>query len=183
MSESQSQHTNASSNLKDPVCGMTVTAESKHHYFFKGLMYYFCSHGCNEKFISSPDKYLDEDARDTLMTASLAGAIYTCPMHPQIRQDHPGNCPICGMSLEPLIPKLEEEENPELLSFQRRFWWTLPLTVIVTTLAMFGHQLNLMGIRTQTWVELFLSLPIVLWAGWPFFQRGFESVVNRSPNM
>jgi len=87
------------------------------------------------------------------------------------------------MSLEPLIPELGEDENPELLSFQRRFWWTLPLTVAVTTLAMFGHDLNLMAMRTQTWTELFLTLPIVLWAGWPFFQRGIDSIANRSPNM
>jgi Cu+-exporting ATPase len=104
-------------------------------------------------------------------------------MHPEIQQDHPGSCSLCGMSLEPLIPELGEDENPELLSFQRRFWWTLPLTVAVTTLAMFGHDLNLMAMRTQTWAELFLTLPIVLWAGWPFFQRGIDSIANRSPNM
>ena len=87
------------------------------------------------------------------------------------------------MSLEPLLPELEEEENPELIDFQRRFWWTLPLTVVVTVLAMFGHQLNLLESQVQTWVELVLSLPIVLWAGWPFFHRGWQSIVNRSPNM
>lgn len=104
-------------------------------------------------------------------------------MHPQIRQNQPGNCPICGMSLEPLLPELEEEENPELVDFQRRFWWTLPLTTVVTVLAMFGHKLNLLESQTQTWVELFLSLPIVIWAGWPFFHRGWQSIANRSPNM
>jgi Cu+-exporting ATPase len=104
-------------------------------------------------------------------------------MHPQIRQNQPGNCPICGMSLEPLLPELEEEENPELVDFQRRFWWTLPLTTVVTVLAMFGHKFNLLESQTQTWVELFLSLPIVLWAGWPFFHRGWQSIANRSPNM
>ncbi|MEY3866046.1 MAG: hypothetical protein RL234_1537, partial [Pseudomonadota bacterium] len=114
---------------------------------------------------------------------AVSKTLYTCPMHPEIQQDHPGSCPLCGMSLEPLIPELGEDENPELLSFQRRFWWTLPLTVAVTALAMFGHDLNLMAMRTQTWTELFLTLPIVLWAGWPFFQRGIDSIANRSPNM
>lgn len=116
--------------------------------------------------------------------ASTTGTtIYTCPMHPEIRQDHPGNCPKCGMTLEPLIPELEEDENPELRDFRRRFWWTLPLTIVVTFLAMFGHQLNLFDMAVQSWIELVLSLPIVLWAGWPFFSRGWQSVVNRSPNM
>ena len=104
-------------------------------------------------------------------------------MHPEIRQDHPGNCPKCGMTLEPLIPALDEDENPELRDFQRRFWWTLPLTVIVTILAMFGHELQWFETAAQTWIELLLSLPIVLWAGWPFFVRGWQSLVNRSPNM
>jgi len=110
-------------------------------------------------------------------------AIYTCPMHPEIRQDHPGNCPKCGMSLEPLIPELTEEANPELVDFQRRFWWTLPLTVAVTFLAMFGHQLGWFNMAVQSWIELVLTLPIALWAGWPFLVRGVQSVVNRSPNM
>ncbi|NMM90327.1 copper-translocating P-type ATPase [Rhodococcus sp. SRB_17] len=110
-------------------------------------------------------------------------AVYTCPMHPEIRQDHPGNCPKCGMTLEPLIPELTEEENPELVDFQRRFWWTLPLTVVVTFLAMFGHRLGWFDMAVQSWIELVLTLPIALWAGWPFLVRGVQSVVNRSPNM
>ncbi|HMT84283.1 MAG TPA: copper-translocating P-type ATPase, partial [Ottowia sp.] len=108
--------------------------------------------------------------------------IYTCPMHPEVQQDHPGNCPKCGMSLEPVIP-LDEEDNSELIDFQRRFWWTLPLTVVVTILAMFGHRLGWFDMKTQTWVELVLSLPVVLWTGWPFFVRCWQSIVNRSPNM
>lgn len=110
-------------------------------------------------------------------------ATYTCPMHPEIRQDHPGNCPKCGMTLEPVLPSLDEEENPELKDFSRRFWWSLPFTIVVTVLAMAGHRLNLFSMATQSWVELGLSLPIVLWAGWPFFSRGWDSVRNRSPNM
>jgi Cu+-exporting ATPase len=105
-------------------------------------------------------------------------------MHPEIRQDHPGNCPKCGMALEPLMPELgAEEDNPELRDFQRRFWWTLPLTLIVAVLAMAGHRLQLMDPGTQTWVELGLSIPIVLWAGIPFFARGLQSIQHRSPNM
>ena len=111
-----------------------------------------------------------------------AGTIYTCPMHPEVQQDHPGNCPICGMTLEPIIP-LDEEDNHELKDFQRRFWWTLPLTVIVTVLAMFGHRLGWFDMAAQSWIELVLSLPVVLWTGWPFFVRGWQSVVQRSPNM
>ena len=183
MNECYGYHADTPSRLKDPVCGMTVTADSRHSYFFNELMYYFCSNGCKEKFIRLPNKYLDKGSGNLAVSEPLAGAIYTCPMHPEIQQDHPGSCSLCGMSLEPLIPELGEDKNPELLSFQRRFWWTLPLTVAVTTLAMFGHDLNLMAMRTQTWTELFLTLPIVLWAGWPFFQRGIDSIANRSPNM
>ena len=111
------------------------------------------------------------------------GTIYTCPMHPEIRQDHPGHCPKCGMALEPLLPTLDDDDNPELRDFTRRFWWTLPLTVVVTVLAMFGHRFGWFTMATQSWVELVLSLPIVLWAGWPFFARGAQSVLQRSPNM
>lgn len=107
---------------------------------------------------------------------------YTCPMHPEIRQDRPGNCPLCGMALEPLMPELDDD-NPELRDFSRRFWYTLPLTAAVLVLAMFGERLNLMDMAAQSWVELVLSLPIVLWAGLPFFSRGWQSLANRSPNM
>ncbi|MDZ4282975.1 MAG: copper-translocating P-type ATPase [Hydrogenophaga sp.] len=113
----------------------------------------------------------------------LEGTVYTCPMHPEIRQDHPGNCPKCGMTLEPLMPDLDDDDNPELRDFQRRFWWTLPLTGAVFVLAMFGHRLEWFDMGTQSWIELVLSVPIVLWAGWPFFVRGAQSVVNLSPNM
>ncbi len=115
--------------------------------------------------------------------ASAGATIYTCPMHPQIRRDAPGTCPICGMALEPLMPGLEDEENPELRDFTRRFWSTLPLTVIVAVLAMFGHRFGWMSPAAQSWVELALSIPIVLWGGWPFFVRGVQSIRNASPNM
>lgn len=108
-----------------------------------------------------------------------AGTIYTCPMHPEVRQDHPGNCPKCGMTLEPLMPTLEEGEDPELREFKRRFIWTLPLTLAVTVLAMAGHRLQWFEMATQSWIELVLSVPIVLWAGWPFFRRAVQSAANR----
>jgi len=177
------EHTSAEDSIKDPVCGMAVKNQSNYSFSFKNVMYYFCSNGCKEKFVISPEKYLDGILKDSPVSVPKAVTIYTCPMHPQIRQDHPGNCPICGMTLEPLLPELDEEENPELVDFQIRFWWTLPLTIIVTLLAMFGHKLNLFESHIQTWVELVLSVPIVLWAGWPFFFRGWQSVINRSPNM
>jgi len=112
-----------------------------------------------------------------------AGTVYTCPMHPEIRRDHPGNCPKCGMTLEPLLPSLDEDESPELVDFRRRFWWTLPLTGVVAALAMFGHRLGWFGMASQSWIELVLSAPVVLWAGWPFFVRCMHSLRQRSPNM
>ena len=168
--------------LKDLVCGMTVTEQSPHKLEHEGRPYYFCSAKCQGKFAASPLQHLAPKPPVESIPA-VAGAIYTCPMHPEIRQDHPGNCPKCGMTLEPLIPELEEGENHELIDFQRRFWWTLPLTIVLTVLAMMGHRLNLFDMATQSWIELALSLPIVLWAGWPFFVRGWQSLVNRSPNM
>ncbi|WP_084382973.1 heavy metal translocating P-type ATPase [Curvibacter delicatus] len=169
--------------LKDPVCGMAVTAQSEHHLSHQGQNYYFCSAKCQGKFAADPERYASPVAAAPVSAPASIGTIYTCPMHPEIRQDHPGSCPKCGMTLEPLLPELEEEDNPELKDFQRRFWWTLPLTVVVTVLAMFGHQLNWFDMARQSWIELVLSLPIVLWAGWPFFERGWQSVLNRSPNM
>ena len=130
----------------------------------------------------SPDTAAVSVASSREAPATPAGTIYTCPMHPEVRQDHPGNCPICGMSLEPVIP-LDDEENHELADLQRRFWWTLPLTVIVTVLAMFGHRLGWFDMKTQSWIELMLSTPVVLWAGWPFFVRCWQSIVNLNPNM
>jgi P-type Cu+ transporter len=117
------------------------------------------------------------------VTPDLESAVYTCPMHPQVRQDRPGACPICGMTLEPAITSLNEEENPELKDFRRRFLWTLPLTVIVAALAMVGHGVSWPNAILESWVELALTLPIVLWAGRPFFVRAAQSMVHRSPNM
>jgi Cu+-exporting ATPase len=178
--------------LTDPVCGMPVTTTSPHKQEYAGRPYYFCSSNCQGKFSKEPQRYIlpkPDAAHDHAAvasgpaTAAASGTVYTCPMHPEIRQDHPGNCPKCGMTLEPLLPDLEEDENPELRDFRQRFWWTLPLTVVVMILAMAGHRLNWFDMAVQSWIELVLSLPIVLWAGWPFFSRGWQSVVNRSPNM
>jgi len=166
--------------LKDPVCGMVVSDKSMHRVEHSGHSYFFCSSKCKGKFEQDPGRYT---AGQSAAPVAPTGAVYTCPMHPEIRQDHPGNCPKCGMTLEPVIPELEEDENPELKDFQHRFWWTLPLTVVVTVLAMFGHKFGWLEIRTQTWVEFVLSLPIVLWAGAPFFIRGWDSIRLRSPNM
>ena len=115
--------------------------------------------------------------------ANNAQDIYTCLMHPEVRQNQPGICPKCGMTLELLMPALEDDDNPELRDYQRRFWGTLPLTVAVTLLSMAGHQFSWIHLSAQSWIELWLSLPVILWAGWPFFQRGWLSIVQLSPNM
>ncbi|WP_084499845.1 heavy metal translocating P-type ATPase [Luteimonas mephitis] len=186
MPHQEHHHQPASSGTTvDPVCGMDVDPSSTpHHAEHQGHTYHFCSAGCRAKFVATPDKYLSPQAADMDAAPALAGAMYTCPMHPQIRQDHPGTCPICGMALEPEMPSLEDEENPELVDFSRRFWWTLPLTLIVLVLAMFGHYFDTwIPTTVRTWVELVLTVPIVLWAGWPFFVRCVQSIRNRSPNM
>lgn len=169
-----------SSVIKDPVCGMSVTAESPHRDNYEEQDYYFCSAGCQKKFASSPESYLGD--KPEASEADLK-AWYTCPMDPEVRQRGPGTCPKCGMALEPEAPSLEEEKNPELVDFSRRFWWTLPLTAIVFVLAMFGHGRGWLPLGWQNWVELVLATPVVLWAGFPFFARGIQSIVNRSPNM
>jgi P-type Cu+ transporter len=174
---------------------MAVTAQSFHHLVHQGHSIYFCSTHCRDKFAADPPKYAA--ARHATVTAAIkdtprvsadepavqSAAIYTCPMHPEIRQDHAGSCPKCGMALEPVQPSLDDDENPELVDFTRRFWWTLPLTVVVTVLAMLGHRMQWFDMATQSWIELVLSIPVVLWAGWPFFVRGAQSIANRSPNM
>lgn len=167
----------------DPVCGMSVDpAATAHHQHYQGTEYHFCSERCRERFIAEPQKYLSSSPA-ALVKEAPAGTIYVCPMHPQIRQQGPGTCPICGMALEPEMPTLVDEDNPELRDFTRRFWWTLPLTAIVLALAMLGHRFAFLSVDVRTWVELALSAPVVLWAGWPFFERCVQSIGNRSPNM
>lgn len=170
--------------VKDPVCGMVVSADSPHRLQHAGNTYRFCSEKCLSKFRAEPERYGTGTGADAVSPASVASATwYTCPMHPEVRQAGPGVCPKCGMTLEPELPELEQEENPELRDFSRRFWGTLPLTVIVTLLAMGGHALNLFHGAMQNWVELVIASPVVLWAGWPFYVRGVRSVIQRSPNM
>jgi Cu+-exporting ATPase len=174
--------------LKDPVCGMTVTEQSAHVLQHNGRTLYFCCAGCQAKFSADPEKYLANDATAAaprLMPTEqpIVAAIYTCPMHAEIRQAGPGVCPKCGMALEPEMPTLDEGENVELTDFRRRFLWTLPLTIIVSVLAMSGHRLHWFSMVTQSWVEFVLSLPLVLWAGRPFFERAVHSVARRNPNM
>lgn len=174
-------------SLKDPVCGMTVTVQSPHMLQHEGHSIYFCSAGCKTKFTTNPSSYSLETKMPMIISESAntdkSGTVYTCPMHPEVQESQPGSCPKCGMALEPEMPTIEEGENPELVDFKRRFIFTLPLTVIVAFLAMLGHRLQWFEMTTQSWIELVLTLPIVLWAGWPFFQRGVQSILNRSPNM
>ncbi|MGY1522080.1 heavy metal translocating P-type ATPase [Luteimonas sp. A482] len=177
--------TSANAALHDPVCGMTVKPDSPHRIEHAGRTWRFCSARCAEKFAADPARYDGSTPPPDAGHEDPAppGTMYFCPMDPEIRQDHPGICPKCGMALEPEIPSLEEGDNPELRDFSRRFWWTLPFTAIVFVLGMFGHQLRLMDMATQSWVELVLSTPVVLWAGAPFFVRGWQSIRNASPNM
>ncbi len=168
--------------LLDPVCGMRVALDSPHQAEHAGQDYRFCSAGCRSKFVADPDRYLHPDTEKAAEPAP-AGAQYTCPMHPEIVQDTPGTCPICGMALEPMMPSLDDGENPELIDFRHRFWWTLPLSVAVLVIAMAGNHLPGLTATARTWLELALSAPVVLWAGWPFFQRWAQSIANRSPNM
>jgi Cu+-exporting ATPase len=168
----------------DPVCGMTVDpATAKFHADHEGVAYSFCSAGCQAKFVVDPAKYLDKPAAPA---PAVPGAIYTCPMHPQIRQVGPGNCPICGMTLEPVTMSAEPEANPELDDMTRRFWIGLALTAPLLVLDMGGHFLGLHRLipeKTASWIELALATPVVLWAGLPFFKRGWDSVLRRSLNM
>lgn len=170
------------STVKDPVCGMTVDpAATAHHAFHHGDEYHFCSAGCRSKFLADPERYLAPAA-----PAAPPGTIYTCPMHPQIRQVGPGSCPICGMALERETVTLDSGPNPELADMTRRFWVGLALAVPVLTLEMGGHLTGLtmaLGQQLSNWLQFALATPVVLWAGWPFFERGWASLKSRNLNM
>ena len=174
--------------MKDPVCGMTVdprTTSLCHEH--AGTTYYFCSESCLRRFRESPEAFL-QSAKATEVPAAPgpAGVVYTCPMHPEIVRDGPGSCPICGMALEPRTVTLEEGPNPELIDMSRRFWVSLALTVpllFVAMAPMAGLHLGPLDGRAGRGAELALATPVVLWGGWPFFVRGWASIVNRSPNM
>jgi Cu+-exporting ATPase len=171
---------------RDPICGMSVDpATTPHHAEHAGQRYFFCGARCRDRFTAEPDRYLSDDQAGHAAAAPAgAGTLWTCPMHPQIVRDAPGSCPICGMALEPMIPAAEgEAENPELRDMTRRFWVAAALSVPLLAIAMGGASLALLPPRAMAWLQLALATPAVLWGGWPFFQRGRESLKNRSLNM
>ena len=223
--------TPVTTSFRDPVCGMQVREDSPHRLEHAGREYRFCSAGCLGKFRADPDRYLNDPAptssrtEQPVTTPTGQDAIYTCPMHPEVRQngpgacpkcgmaleplepiapiqktewvcpmhpqivrDGPGSCPICGMALEPRTVTLDQEENPELVDMRRRFFVSAALTAPLL-LAMLGAVLpgqpvhRLIPPALMGWIELALAAPVVLWGGWPFFVRGWQSIVNRSPNM
>ena len=168
----------------DPVCGMTVDpARSPHHLIHAGHAYHFCSAGCRTKFAADPARYL------TLQEPADApeGAIWTCPMHPEVRQDHPGACPICGMALEPEMVSHDTGPSAELIDMTRRFRIGLALALPVFALEMGGHLFplvhRLVPMSLSAWIQLALATPVALWAGWPFFERGWASLKSRNLNM
>ena len=170
--------------VKDPVCGMavdpTTTAHRANH---DGLDYFFCSAGCQSRFVADPQRYLNPRPA---AEPAMPGAIYTCPMHPEIRQEGPGSCPICGMALEPETVTAEAPPNHELTDFTRRFWIGLVLTLPVFALEMGGHLTNLHMLvpgQLSNWIQFALATPVVLWCGWPFFERGWTSLRTRRLNM
>jgi P-type Cu+ transporter len=179
----------AAHSVIDPVCGMTVDPDTaKHRHSVDGDSYYFCSARCHDKFAAEPAKYLTgKTAAPPLPQGTTdSGMIYTCPMHPQIRQAGPGSCPICGMALEPVLATADSGPSPELADMTRRFWVGLALSVPVLALEMGGHLINLhmlIGATLANFIQLALATPVVLWAGWPFFVRGARSLVTRNLNM
>ncbi len=170
----------------DPVCGMKVDPlKTAHRAEHAGEAVYFCSAGCRSKFEADPDKYATPPA-ERAQAAPIKGAIYTCPMHPQIRQEGPGSCPICGMALEPETITADAGPNPEYADMRRRFWIGLALALPVFVLEMGGHLLGhafMLPRVTSDWIQFGLATPVVLWCGWPFFQRGWASLVSRNLNM
>jgi Cu+-exporting ATPase len=186
--QSAPANANHALSFKDPVCGMTVNEQSPHALKHDGKSVYFCSVGCKNKFAVNPAKHHTQVSASSISKHEInepvvAGTIYTCPMHPEVRQDKPGVCPKCGMALESEMPALGDGENPELLDFKKRFIWTLPLTLVVFVLAMAGNQLQWIAVPAQSWIELVLTIPVIFWAGWPFFVRALQSVRHHSPNM
>jgi len=183
---SESGFTEKEQTSSDPVCGMTVKLPSTHHHEHGGETYHFCCAGCRTKFSADPGHYLRGEHRN--VPAAVEGASsYTCPMDPEIVQDEPGTCPICGMALEPMMVSLDDEENPELVDMTRRLRVSAMLALPVLVLAM-GEMVGLSfeGLaspRVLTWLEFAFATPVVLWGGGPFFVRGWQSLVTRNFNM
>ncbi len=181
------QHHRASQDIaKDPVCGMKVKiATARHTALHEGQTYYFCNPKCLQKFTTEPQRYLRPE--EAAPASSIApGTIFTCPMHPEIRQIGPGSCPICGMALEPAEVSLEDGPNHELIDMSRRMWIGLVLSLPVVALEMGGHLTSLhmlLGQKWSNWIQLVLATPVVLWGGWPFFVRGWQSIITRNLNM
>jgi Cu+-exporting ATPase len=174
----------AGTKVRDPVCGMSVDPTTgKHRFELGGETYHFCSAGCRTKFAANPKQYLDKAAPKA---EAPAGTIYTCPMHPQIRQVGPGSCPICGMALEPEVASLDTPPNPELADMTRRFWIGLALALPAVVLEMGGHLVGGHGLIDPTlsnWIQLVFATPVVVWAAAPFFVRGWQSLRTRNLNM
>ena len=208
------KHSHHHKVLKDPVCGMDVDRNSQFHIQHHSQNYYFCSQHCLSKFKANPDQYIEDTKNEDSNEVSTCHhhkpatshsccnveqhfhsdnsvtdhtVHYTCPMHPEIIQDHPGNCPKCGMALEPMTASIEEN-NEELDDMSRRFWWSIPLAAIVFVLAMAADLTpqslpNWLEMKTIQWIEFILATPVVLWGGWPFFVRGWQSVKTWNLNM
>ena len=180
------KHKNQEGLAKDPVCGMDVDPKNtEHHLIFEDKNYHFCSDKCLHKFEHSPHDYLGKKKEVPV----IAGAIYTCPMHPEIEQVGAGDCPICGMALEPKDVAIGEEgPNPELVDFNRRFWVGVALSAPLLILSM-SPYVGLSGIREffgerlTLWTEFALGTPVILWSGWPFFVRGYNSFCSMNLNM
>lgn len=171
---------------KDPVCGMTVSNDSEYFCLLAGKQYSFCSEHCLHKFKEHPELYLDKDASPPPETNSTSHT-YTCPMHPDVIQDHPGSCPKCGMALEP-VTFSGEEKNEELIGMSRRFWVCTALALPVFFLAMIADMMpawlpEWLSMHTVQWIECALATPVVLWGGWPFFVRGWQSILTWNLNM
>lgn len=195
-----------SSGHTDPVCGGRVAEDTPWKAGYQEKTYFFCSRSCRDKFKANPEEVLANPpdtahgmkmkgmgmpmhGHEGMIHSSATspvpseGAVYTCPMHPQIRQDHPGACPICGMTLEPLLPSATVQDHAELDDFRRRFYISLPFVILIFIVSMGGHLAAWMNAGVQNWVELVLAIPVVLWAGEPLLVRGWDSIKTRNPNM
>lgn len=180
-------HAHDAATAKDPVCGMSVRLDGgKPRAVYRGSTYHFCSQKCHDKFVADPASYV---AGKQPPVAAPKGTQYTCPMHPEIVRDAPGDCPKCGMALEPMgVPAEGEGPNPELVDFTRRFWvgtaFTIPLLILTMTPYLgYSGVRELLGESTSQWIEVVLGTPVILWSGWPFFVRGYRSFRTMNLNM